>query len=400
MIDKLLEFCHKFNNLYCYGAGRFGREVCIYLMENGIKLDGFMVSEPDPAVESVLGLTVYRFGSIEAANDTGIILTVGRRYKTEMQGRLEAAGFEDYFYVDEILLAEIERHSDFVKKFSSNQFVNILLYHRICYVENDPWGICVSPTHFEEQIRYIKENYRVIRFEDDWLKVSDPSVVITFDDGYRDNYLNAFPILKKYDVPATFFVSTGNIGGEAEFWWDRLSRICDIDIYQYHGLLKKMSPIDREAQLEILESEKRRTSYTDDEETEMRYMMSESELKSLAFSELFEIGVHTVNHASLSNVSGDIQMTEIKDSKAKLEKLLEINLKCFSYPYGDYNEDTISILKKCGIEKAATVSGGLAGTSDLMRIPRNVVRDSDFDAFKKWFESLWCIFAEVRRVND
>ncbi len=400
MIDTLLEFCRKHKKLYCYGAGRFGREVCIFLSENGIKIAGFWVSAMDPDVKNVLGLPVYKFGTVDVTNDTGIILAVGHRFKKEMESRLIDAGVDSFYYVDEKIIDELEKKTSFVQNFSNNQLVNVLLYHRVCSIENDIWGLCVSPKHFEEQIRYIKKNYKIIRFDDDWSMVSEPSVVITFDDGYRDNYLNAFPVLKKYDVPAMFFVSTGNIGKNAGFWWDRLSKISDIDIAMNHSMLRKMSSCDRDVKLEILEKENGRTTYSDDEEDKIGYTMSESELKGLASSELVGIGVHTVSHTSLSSVSSDIQMMEIKESKERLEELLGKTMKCFSYPYGDYNGDTIGILKEFGFEKAATVSGGLAGSGDLMRIPRNVVRDSEFDDFKRWFISLWCIFAEERKGND
>lgn len=399
MIDTILKFCRKYKKLYCYGAGRFGREVCIFLSESGIKIDGFLVSVTDTNVENVLGVPVYEFGTVDVTYDTGIILAVGRRYREEMEAKLIAAGISSFCYVDEKILDELEKRTNYIHNFSNNQLVNILLYHRVCNIKNDIWGLCVSPQHFEEQIKYIKENYKVIRFDDDWSMVREPSVVITFDDGYRDNYLNAFPVLKKYDVPATFFVSTGNIDKNVGFWWDRLSRISDIDITMNHSMLRKMSSCDRDVQLEILENANGRTSYSDYEEDKIGYTMSESELKSLASSELVEIGVHTVSHTSLSSVSSDIQRMEIKKSKERLEGLLGKTMKFFSYPYGDYNGDTIGILKEFGFEKAATVSGGLAGSGDLMRIPRNVVRDSDLNDFKRWIGSLWSIFAEVRRDN-
>lgn len=101
----------------------------------------------------------------------------------------------------------------------------ILLYHRVAELETDPQMLAVSPENFSKHMKFLKKNYDVLRFEDDWEKVKSPSVVVTFDDGYVDNLINAKPILEQYDVSATIFVATGNIGNNKEFWWDDVERI-------------------------------------------------------------------------------------------------------------------------------------------------------------------------------
>src|SRR3989338_10191242 len=78
---------------------------------------------------------------------------------------------------------------------------------------------------FEEMIRHLKKEYNIISLEKaiDLLKSKDDipenTVVITFDDGYRDNYINAFPILKKYQVPATIFITAGVINNGDTLWY-------------------------------------------------------------------------------------------------------------------------------------------------------------------------------------
>lgn len=130
------------------------------------------------------------------------------------------------------MIAELNDTTDFEMDVNNDKKVNVLLYHRVCDMKPDIWNLAVSPVQFELQMKYLKENYSIMRFEDDWSNIREKSVVITFDDGYLDNYRNAWPILEKYQIPATFFVSTGNIDSENEFWWDELSSLiyCNIKL--------------------------------------------------------------------------------------------------------------------------------------------------------------------------
>lgn len=104
--------------------------------------------------------------------------------------------------------------------------VVVLLYHRVNHLNRDLFNINVTPDNFERHIRILKNHYNVITFND--LKrndIKEPSVIITFDDGYYDNYKYAFPILKKYQVPATIFITSGGVDTGKEFWWDRLETV-------------------------------------------------------------------------------------------------------------------------------------------------------------------------------
>lgn len=104
----------------------------------------------------------------------------------------------------------------------------ILGYHRIAAVENDYFEMCVRPEHFEQQLAVIQKKANLIHMDhlvESLSKESLPpkSIVITFDDGYFDNLLNARPLLIQYQVPATMFVATGFFG--RLFWWDELAKL-------------------------------------------------------------------------------------------------------------------------------------------------------------------------------
>ena len=98
--------------------------------------------------------------------------------------------------------------------------VVVLLYHRVATLASDPQLLAVSPENFRQQMCYLKDKFPLVRFEDDWSDVRTPSIAVTFDDGYADNALNALPILEEVGIPATFFVSTGNLDfiGPESFW--------------------------------------------------------------------------------------------------------------------------------------------------------------------------------------
>src|SRR5256885_10469925 len=101
----------------------------------------------------------------------------------------------------------------------------ILLYHRIATAEQDPWEMCVSPDNFREHLQVL-QRYPCVRLEEIGSKTPESNrVAITFDDGYADNLYTGMPALEQFDVPATFFITTGRIDTAREFWWDELEQL-------------------------------------------------------------------------------------------------------------------------------------------------------------------------------
>ena len=105
----------------------------------------------------------------------------------------------------------------------------ILCYHRVTELDSDPQLLSVTPKNFREQLEVLRRLYNVARLRD-WISEEGKStrltvVVITFDDGYADNFHEALPLLREADCPATVFVTAGKIDDEEEFWWDELERL-------------------------------------------------------------------------------------------------------------------------------------------------------------------------------
>jgi len=153
-------------------------------------------------------------------------------------------------------------------------------------------------------------------------------VGITFDDGYLDNFENALPVLKKYGFSATCFIVTNLIGKYNS--WD-LSK----------GISQKK-------------------------------LMNEENILQWVKSGM-EIGSHTLNHNKLTSLLESDQKKEIQNSKNFLEKKFHLNIDTFCYPYGDFDTNTVKIVKDAGYKVATSVKRGMASSEDdlhiLPRIP-------------------------------
>ena len=251
--------------------------------------------------------------------------------------------------------------------------VVILVYHRVTTLASDPQLLAVAPENFRAQMRYLKDHHPVLRFEEDWSGRGEAAVVVTFDDGYADNVLEALPVLEEVGVPATFFVSTATLGTAAEFWWDELERVIlgdrplpesfhlddprhgrlwpTVTAEQRLALYRDLQPLfkgaacaDRERWLAQL----RLWAEAGAEGRGGYRAMTADELRRLAASPLVTVGAHTVTHSALSVLPERAQREEILGSKRELEALLEREVTVFSYPFGkrgDYRAETVGFCR-------------------------------------------------------
>lgn len=296
--------------------------------------------------------------------------------------------------------------------------VVVLTYHRVTSLKSDPQQLAVSPAHFRGHLRYLKEHVRLVRFEEDWTALREPAVALTFDDGYADNLLEALPILAEAEVPATFFISTGSIGSDREFWWDELERLVLAE-QEYPGQFSLADHAGErtwltatEAQRQVLYQElyplifklpaARRQAWLDRlrewgglglEGRAANRPLTPAELRQLAQSRWATIGAHTVSHARLSALEAAQQQREIVASRDYLAEQLGKPIKVFSYPFGskaDYNGHSRRICRAAGFSKAAANFPGQAHRwTDNWQIPRQLVRDWDLATFSTRLRSFW-----------
>ncbi len=117
-----------------------------------------------------------------------------------------------------------------IKKILRPSRAIVLMYHRICEPEIDPWQLSVSTENFRQHLEVLSATGKVIGTDELIDRVSNKKLesdffCITSDDAYEDNYLNALPLIEQYACPATFFVPSGSIGSNEPFWWDMMADI-------------------------------------------------------------------------------------------------------------------------------------------------------------------------------
>lgn len=403
-VRNLLKFCKQCDSIFIYGAREAAWKVCRILEMNNIDIEACIVSNKNENQSRCMGHQVRDIEEIGQQNGAGVLLCLDEKFHQEIICKLETLGFQKFFAVKEQLLKEI------ILEMSEYPVIT-LLYHRVAELATDPHMLAVSPKNFEAHIKYLKENFSILSFEDPWENRDSPAFVVTFDDGYLDNFDNALPILQKYDIPATIFVSTQNIDMDKEFWWDELERMLLLnpalpnsvsftinqDVYEFS--LRNCEEIERchknlHSILLNVEGEKRKNAMYEIKSQFVAMppcrgnyrIMSTAELKQVEKSSRVTIGAHTVTHTKLAEEKIDRQRWEIAESKSALEKILEKEIKCFSYPFGgkaDYMDQTVDLLSEIGIKKAASNFPGVTYSwTNPLEIPRNLVRDCQEAEFR------------------
>jgi len=295
--------------------------------------------------------------------------------------------------------------------------VLVLCYHRVTRVAGDANAIVVSPERFRAQLAYLKAHYPILRFEESWQGVRRPSVVVTFDDGYADNLSEALPILDELGVPATFFVSTGELGG-GEFWWDALERQVTGPgrqpgtlTLEFAGASQSWPSATKDERQALFRTLHNRCLGSDpasrqeilrqvaawagdcDSSPEVNRQLTVPELRQLAAHPDVTIGAHSVSHQRLAGLTVEEQRREIAGSGLLLAQLLGREVRVFSYPFGqadDFDDTSVDLCREAGYVKAAAAFPGEAHRwTDPFRIPRHFVYDWDLDRFRYKLKRLW-----------
>jgi peptidoglycan/xylan/chitin deacetylase (PgdA/CDA1 family) len=310
------------------------------------------------------------------------------------------------------------------------------LYHRIADTEIDPHDLCVSPRHFAEQLAVLAQRYTLLSLPQCEEAVRQGRLprhvaVITFDDGYADNLHVAKPLLERHGLPATLFITTGQINNPREFWWDELEKVfllpdtlpqhLDMEVNghtnhweldgatQYTGEPVRVRPAWRTVdgtppspRYELYQTVHKllhglpsgqRTAKMDallkwsgaSREARLPYRtLTTEELAVLVKTSLIDIGAHTVTHPHLPEQELAVQREEISGGKIALEQMIGRPVHDFSYPYGFYSDPTIELVRQAGYSSACTcIERATRSESDLFQLPRFMVRDWDGDEFAR-----------------
>lgn len=320
----------------------------------------------------------------------------------------------------------------------------VLMYHRVVSLNSDPQQLSVTPDNFETQMDAISRNFHPISLKElvnDLAsgKIRDRACVITIDDGYEDNYLHAKPILEKFGIPATIYVSSGFTGSRREFWWDELDRLIlqnqslpeEIHIsvngterywpvsdkkhdvrwnvlstqtateenrngFARHEIYKDLCQLLQPMEVEQINdtlSQLREISTDSRDARKEHTVMNAEQICSLHRDGLIEIGAHTQSHISLATHSVGKQKLEIEGSKSDLETILGSKVESFSYPFGalrNYSGQSVKCVKNAGFRSAVSgYSGNVTRLASVYEIPRRIVRDWDAETFEKKLEQYY-----------
>jgi len=322
----------------------------------------------------------------------------------------------------------------------------VLAYHRVALPALDPQLMCVSPERFADHLHAMGQLGQCTALRDlvRWSaigRVPRRAIVVTFDDGYADNLDVAEPLLRAAGVPATVFVSSGDLEKGRRFWWDELEALllhtvhlppmvaltlqgrrfewpleaadivsgssvgteaADWDVTcpetpsprhaayrDIARLCRGLTPDERDMVLRSLvaqvgeppaEGEHRR--------------LSPAEVAELSASAVVEVGAHGVSHSRLSVLSPEQRREELWLGKRQLEEITGRQVDLLSYPFGapgDLTDDCARLAGECGYIAACANRAELVWhLSDPYRLPRFLVRDWKAEEFasrlEAWFE--------------
>tara|TARA_Y100000590_G_scaffold346139_1_gene396260 strand:- start:22355 stop:23368 length:1014 start_codon:yes stop_codon:yes gene_type:complete len=284
----------------------------------------------------------------------------------------------------------------------------ILCYHRVLpdnnlMNKNPQQNQIISESLFDEQMSYLSSNHIVVSMDEmiEHLKSkSDKFVVaLTFDDGYKDNLTNALPILEKYNLPATIYISTRFPEGDCEMWWYELWELISLNnniIINWGGSIKKMKTINYSQKIiayNIIGNLFVEENYI--KQTELMSKIRENnspisydslclkweEIIKLSNNPLITIGSHAHTHCSLRHLSKEDVFWELSYSKKIIEDKINKKVKHFAFPFGTNNEvskrDQL-IAQQCGYRTAAiTIPKVLYDNNLLFSLPRLSVRNTN-----------------------
>jgi peptidoglycan/xylan/chitin deacetylase (PgdA/CDA1 family) len=265
----------------------------------------------------------------------------------------------------------------------------ILMYHSISSGRPDPWDLCVAPELFAEQAQLMQDRYRVVSLAElrHGLADGEPlsrSVVVTFDDGYRDNLLVAKPILEEHGLPATVFVATGYVGSNRDFWWDELESFCAAAGVASRELWLELTGLTQQERVERLDA---LWAAIDVPRLESSLPLSTGELERLGDGGLVGFGAHTVTHPHLSSLPLPAQRQEIEASKEFLAEIAGGPIKDFSYPHGDFSQSTLGLVQSAGFETACTTrSTPVTRKMSPFELPRIQVGNWDASVLERQLE--------------
>ncbi len=309
----------------------------------------------------------------------------------------------------------------------------VLMYHRVLPAGADTFSspsICVTPEAFARQMAFLRRHFRVLSIAElaDHLEsgrdLPSGSCVVTFDDGWRDNFEHALPILREQQVPAVIFVATDYIGGSGCFWQERLSRLlfngvrggadaralveeiaarpglADLDEAEQRRLirdavdrLKKLPPAD----IEAIEARVRDVVGPEVSPGDDRFM-DWQQVAGLVQGTRVNVGAHGCSHTPLTKLSPERAATELEEAGKRVTAAVGVPTTSIGYPNGNYDDVVVRLTRAAGYQLGFTTDKGLVGdVRDPFKLPRINIGGSATDTLPDFLCAILQVFNRLRR---
>lgn len=231
---------------------------------------------------------------------------------------------------------------------SAEKAVPVLVYHLVSNnLFSSNTDLFVKPEEFEKQMELISKNGYTPIFADELSQAGNykKPIIITFDDGYIDNYENVFPIIKKYNIKITIFVITGMVNEKNHLTAEQISEMSD--------------------------------------------------------SGLVSIQSHTVTHRYMTKLDNSELITELEKSKEEIYKLTNKYPTAIAYPYGDINNETIEQVKKYYSLGFSTSKGTLSNAENKYSITRyGVSRSTELKDIQHYIDSIYSSVDILHKIQE
>lgn len=288
---------------------------------------------------------------------------------------------------------------------SRRESLLILMYHRVLPVghpdrASEQPGMYVSPETLDMHLSLLSRSFSLIELGE-WLDRAKQNLslppracAITFDDGWRDNYDFAFPVLKRHQVPATIYLVSDLVGTSYSFWpnivLEYLRQAASRD--QWPDWLRQASPAVESARLAEDEIERivarLKATYTDREmmslaeplrqnpDASRRNLMSWDEVRQMASGGMIRFGSHTRHHTRLTgSLPRELIQDEIVSSARVIEEQIGVRPSTFCYPNGDHCEAAVEIVRGAYIGAVTTRTGWNSAQYDPCLLKRVGMHD-------------------------
>jgi len=299
-------------------------------------------------------------------------------------------------------------------RFRNRNLVPVLIYHGVTNGDRDDVldieRVHMAAAGFRRHLEFIARHYTVVplRRLADALRggpaLPPYSLALTFDDGYENNYTVAYPLLKEFRMPATFYLTTDFVAARQPLWVDRLKcvfraaqvpswtdpagREFPLNVLEERAAayrhanrtMKELPGDERDQALERLEDELLES--TQIKLPEIFKPLLPTQIREMASSGLIEFGSHSCRHPLLPLIGPDQVARELKESRRIVSELSGAETTSFSYPNGDFNREIMTAVENAGYTCA--VAGGLClnrpGETSPYAVARVALSEDDDEA--------------------